>query len=48
MYSLLIVLSLLLIDDKIADRLWESAKVVDELINAPDSDVSKELLKRAG
>src|SRR3972149_7963856 len=47
MYSLFIVLTLLLIDDKIADRLWESAKVVDELINAPDSDVSKELLKRA-
>ena len=47
MYSLFIVLTLLLVDDKIADRLWESSKVVDELINAPDADVSKELLKRA-
>ena len=35
------------VDDKIADRLWEAAKVVDELINAPDADISKELLKRA-
>src|SRR2546428_8559818 len=35
------------IDDKIADRLWESSKVVDELIQAPDSDIPKELLKRA-
>jgi lipid-binding SYLF domain-containing protein len=35
------------IDEKIADRLWNAAKVVDELINAPDSDISKELLKRA-
>jgi lipid-binding SYLF domain-containing protein len=35
------------IDEKIADRLWNSAKVVDELVNAPDSDISKELLRRA-
>ena len=35
------------IDDKIADRLWESSKVVDELIKAPDSDIPKLLLKRA-
>ncbi len=47
MFLLFAALALLPIDDKIADRLWESSKVVDELINAPDSDVSKELLKRA-
>jgi lipid-binding SYLF domain-containing protein len=35
------------IDEKIADRLWNAAKVVDELINAPDADMSKELLRRA-
>src|SRR5215510_8793238 len=39
--------SLLLVDDKIADRLWESSKVVDELIKAPDSDIPKDLLKDA-
>src|SRR3989475_9450619 len=35
------------IDDKIADRLWESSKVVDELVKAPDSDIPKPLIKRA-
>lgn len=35
------------VDDKIADRLWEASKVVDELINAPDADISKDLLRRA-
>lgn len=35
------------IDDKIADRLWESSKVLDELINAPDGGIPKDLLKRA-
>src|SRR3989441_12776021 len=35
------------IDDKIADRLWEASKVVDELIKAPDSDIPKDLLKTA-
>ena len=35
------------IDDKIADRLWEASKVVDELIKAPDSDIPKDLLKKA-
>ena len=34
-------------DDKVADRLWEASKVVDELIKAPDSDIPKELLKKA-
>src|SRR5262245_64480505 len=35
------------IDDKIADRLWESSKVLDELIKAPDGGVPKDLLKKA-
>jgi SH3 domain-containing YSC84-like protein 1 len=35
------------VDDKIADRLWEASKVVDELISAPDSDIPKDLLKKA-
>ena len=35
------------IDDKIADRLWESSKVLDELMNAPDGGVPKDLLKKA-
>ena len=47
MRSLFIVMAMLLIDDKIADRLWESSKVVDELVKAPDSGIPKELLKRA-
>ena len=47
MRSILLALSLLLIDDKIADRLWESSKVLDELVKAPDAGVPKELLKRA-
>src|ERR1051326_8543635 len=44
---LLIVLPAGAVDDKIADRLWEASKVVDELIKAPDSDIPKDLLKRA-
>ena len=47
MRALFIVMSMLLIDDKIADRLWEASKVVAELVKAPDSDIPKELLKRA-
>jgi SH3 domain-containing YSC84-like protein 1 len=47
MKSLLMVMALLLIDEKIADRLWESAKVLDELIKAPDADIPKDLLKKA-
>src|SRR5213596_3079366 len=35
------------IDDKIADRLWESAKVLEELVKAPDADIPKDLLKKA-
>ena len=47
MRSLFMVMAMLLIDDKVADRLWESSKVVDELVKAPDSDIPRELLKRA-
>ena len=47
MRSLFMLMAMLLIDDKIADRLWQSSKVVDELVKAPDSDIPKELLKRA-
>src|SRR5207253_3194031 len=35
------------LDDKVADRLWESAKVMDELVKGPDAGIPKELLKRA-
>src|SRR5215831_19053854 len=44
---LFMVLSMLLADDKIADRLWESSKVVDELVKAPDADIPTDLLKKA-
>jgi len=47
MRSLFLIMAMLMADDKIADRLWESSKVVDELVKAPDSDISKDLLKRA-
>src|SRR6266436_5183639 len=42
-----LVIPAVAIDDKIADRLWEASKVVDELIKAPDSDIPKDLLKKA-
>jgi lipid-binding SYLF domain-containing protein len=35
------------IDDKVADRLYESAKVLDELVQAPDGGVPKDLLQKA-
>jgi len=47
MHTLFLLLSMLLVDDKIADRLWESSKVVDELIQAPDSNIPRDLLKKA-
>ena len=48
MQILFLMLSMLLAaEDKIADRLWESSKVVDELVQAPDSDIPKDLLKKA-
>src|SRR5688572_2650586 len=47
MQTLLLVMSMLLVDDKIADRLWSSSKVVDELFKAPDSGVAKDLIEKA-
>src|SRR5262245_65563653 len=48
MQALVLVLALLFVaEEKIADRLWESSKVVDELIKAPDSDIPKELVRKA-
>src|SRR3989454_9383272 len=48
MQSLFMAMALLFaIDDKIADRLWESSKVLDELVKAPDADIPKDLLKKA-
>ncbi len=44
---LLFVVPAVAVDDKIADRLWEASKVVDELVKAPDSDIPKDLLKKA-
>jgi SH3 domain-containing YSC84-like protein 1 len=35
------------LDDKVADRLYESAKILDELVKAPDGGIPKELLARA-
>src|SRR5215467_5974663 len=35
------------VDDKVADRLYEASKVVDELVKAADSDIPKDLLKKA-
>ena len=43
----LIALPAIAVDDKVADRLFEASKVVDELIKAPDSDIPKDLLKKA-
>jgi lipid-binding SYLF domain-containing protein len=44
---MLVIMTMLLIDDKFADRLWESSKVVEELVKAPDSDIPKDLLSKA-
>src|SRR5438445_1232658 len=46
-FILIFIVPAVAIDDKIADRLWQSAKVVDELRQAPDSEIPKPLLKRA-
>jgi lipid-binding SYLF domain-containing protein len=43
----LVTLPAIAVDDKVADRLFEASKVVDELIKAPDSDIPKDLLKKA-
>jgi SH3 domain-containing YSC84-like protein 1 len=48
MQALVMVLALLFVaEEKIADRLWESSKVVDELIQAPDSGIPKDLISKA-
>src|SRR5215510_14171531 len=48
MQILFLMISMLLVaDEKIADRLYESSKVVDELVKAPDSDIPKDILKKA-
>jgi len=35
------------LEDKVADRLWESARVMDEIVKGPDSSIPKDLLKKA-
>jgi SH3 domain-containing YSC84-like protein 1 len=35
------------LDDKVADRLWESAKILEELTNAPDGGVPQDIMKKA-
>jgi SH3 domain-containing YSC84-like protein 1 len=35
------------LDEKVADRLYESSKVLGELLNAPDSDAPRYVLQRA-
>ena len=47
MRTLFMVIAMLLVDEKVADRLWESSKVVDELVMAPDSDISRDIIRRA-
>ena len=35
------------LEDKVADRLWESARVMDELVSGKDAEIPKDLLKGA-
>ena len=35
------------LDDKVADRLYESSKVLEELVKAPDGGIPKDLMKKA-
>ena len=35
------------LDDKVADRLFESSKIIEELVNAPDGGIPADLLKKA-
>ena len=35
------------VEDKVADRLYESSTVLDELVNAPDGGIPTQLLKDA-
>jgi len=56
MKSILLTLALVLVmsspapaqlDDKVADRLYESSKVLDELVKAPDGGVPQEIMRKA-
>jgi lipid-binding SYLF domain-containing protein len=46
-FLLAIQISAAQLDDKIADRLYESAKVFDELMKAPDGPTTKKVFKDA-
>src|SRR5262245_46535822 len=35
------------LEEKVADRLWESARVMDEIGKAPDFSIPRDLLKKA-
>ena len=35
------------LEDKVADRLYESSKILDELVQAPDGGIPRDLLRRA-
>jgi SH3 domain-containing YSC84-like protein 1 len=35
------------LDDKVADRLFESSKIIEELVNAPDGGIPADLLRKA-
>jgi len=35
------------LEDKVADRLWESARVMDELVSGKDAEIPKDLLQGA-
>jgi SH3 domain-containing YSC84-like protein 1 len=35
------------LDDKVADRLFEASKIIEELVNAPDGGVPSDLLQKA-
>jgi lipid-binding SYLF domain-containing protein len=35
------------LDEKVADRFWESAQILEQLINAPDGGIPQNLLRRS-
>jgi lipid-binding SYLF domain-containing protein len=35
------------LDDKVADRFWESTKILEEMVNAPDGGIPQEWLREA-
>ena len=41
------IILMLAVDQKVADRLYDSSVILDELVKAPDSAIPKDLLKRA-